>query len=280
MTQSLNPLRKYFRQPAIHIRLPSNGKFYPPGVLVLPPTGELPIYPMTAVDEIKARTPDALYNGAAVVDIIHSCAPGITDPWQMPATDISALLAAIRLASYGHDMEIGTTCPSCNTSDTITIDLRNVLDSLHTSDEDNSLSIGELTFNFGPMSYYQLNEMSKKRFEDQQTIEYITSSELPDAEKMERLGEVFKRITMLTIDTIAGAVRSITTSDMLVTDPEHINEFLTNCPKTTFNVVRDHTIKIRDAADLKPVAITCPNCLNEYKQEFTLDMSNFFDPAS
>jgi hypothetical protein len=235
---------------------------------------------MTAVDEIKARTPDALYNGAAVVDIIHSCAPGITDPWQMPATDISALLAAIRLASYGHDMEIGTTCPSCNTSDTITIDLRNVLDSLHTSDEDNSLSIGELTFNFGPMTYYQLNEMSKKRFEDQQTIEYITSSELPDAEKMERLGEVFKRITMLTIDTIAGAVRSITTSDMLVTDPEHINEFLTNCPKTTFNVVLDHTIKIRDAADLKPVAITCPNCLNEYKQEFTLDMSNFFDPAS
>jgi hypothetical protein len=249
-------------------------------MLQLPPTGELPIYPMTAVDEIKARTPDALYNGAAVVDIIQSCAPAITDPWQMPATDISALLAAIRLASYGHDMEIGTTCPNCNTSDTLTIDLRDVLDSLRASEEDNSLSIGELTFNFGPMTYFQLNEMSKKRFEDQQTIEYITSSELPDAEKVERLGEVFKRITMLTIDTIAGAVRSITTSDMLVTDPEHINEFLTNCPKATFEVVRNHTIKIRDAADLKPVAVKCNNCEHEYKQEFTLDMSNFFDPAS
>jgi hypothetical protein len=81
MTQFSNPLRKYFRQPAIHLRLPSGGKFYPDGVVDLPPNGEIPIYPMTAVDEIITRTPDALFNGSAVPDILKSCVPNIKDPW-------------------------------------------------------------------------------------------------------------------------------------------------------------------------------------------------------
>ena len=55
-----NPLKQYFRQPAIYIRLPSQGKNYPEGSLNMPPTGELAVYPMTAIDEITYRTPDAL----------------------------------------------------------------------------------------------------------------------------------------------------------------------------------------------------------------------------
>ena len=62
MAQNDNPLRRYFRQPAIYIRLPSAGKFYPPGTLDMPANNELPVLPMTAVDEIVSRTPDALFN--------------------------------------------------------------------------------------------------------------------------------------------------------------------------------------------------------------------------
>ena len=61
-----NPLRQYFRRPAVHVKLPSGGLDYPEGVIDMPPSGELPVYPMTAIDEITARTPDALYNGVAV----------------------------------------------------------------------------------------------------------------------------------------------------------------------------------------------------------------------
>jgi hypothetical protein len=130
MTQSLNPLRKYFRQPAIHLRLPSNGKFYPPGAIELPPNGEVPIYPMTAVDEIITRTPDALFNGSSIVEIIASCVPAIKDAWQIPAVDLNALLTAVRLASYGHEMDIASRCPSCQVIDNFTVDLRAVLDSI------------------------------------------------------------------------------------------------------------------------------------------------------
>ena len=73
-TKPINPLSKQFRRPSLYFKLPSGGKFYQPGAIDLPDNKELPVYPMTAIDEITSKTPDALYNGTAVVDIIKSCA--------------------------------------------------------------------------------------------------------------------------------------------------------------------------------------------------------------
>jgi hypothetical protein len=74
MTNS-NPLAKHFRQPAIYLRLPSQGQYWPENAITLPVTGELPVYPMTTKDEITLRTPDALINGTGVVSVIESCIP-------------------------------------------------------------------------------------------------------------------------------------------------------------------------------------------------------------
>jgi len=68
-----NPLKAYFRRPAIYLKLPSEGKYYPQGSVDIPVNGEVAVYPMTAVDEITTKTPDALFNGSAVVEIIKSC---------------------------------------------------------------------------------------------------------------------------------------------------------------------------------------------------------------
>ena len=70
---SNNPLTQYFRQPAIYVKLPSNGNFYPESSIDLAVNGEYPVLPMTAIDEITYRTPDALFNGQAVVSVIQSC---------------------------------------------------------------------------------------------------------------------------------------------------------------------------------------------------------------
>jgi hypothetical protein len=103
---SINPLTQYFRQPAIYVKLPSNGEHYTPGALTMPANRELPVYPMTAIDEITYRTPDALFNGNAVTNVIKSCIPNIVDPWAIPAMDVDTILVAIRIASYGHIMEV------------------------------------------------------------------------------------------------------------------------------------------------------------------------------
>ena len=106
-----NPLSKHFRTPGIYIKLPSGGRYWPENALNLPLNGELPIYPMTTKDEIILRTPDALLNGSGVVSLIQSCCPNISDAWQTPNIDIDAILIAIRIATYGHNISFQSNCP-------------------------------------------------------------------------------------------------------------------------------------------------------------------------
>lgn len=280
MTQSDNPLRKYFRQPAIYVKLPSGGKYYPQGTLDMPPNGEIPILPMTAVDEITSRTPDALFNGSAIMEIMRSCVPNIRDPWVIPSLDLNTLLVAVRMASYGHEMEINTTCPNCGEKHPLTLDLRQVLDSITPADYDAVVTAGDLTINFCPMSYRQVNEAAKVQFEDQKLIQMLSNSELTEDDKMHRLTDAFKNITNMTINAIAETIQSIKTDNILVTEHQQIAEFLTNCPKSMFEIVKTHAIKLREETDLKPLHIICDKCEHQYDQPFTLDMSNFFENAS
>ena len=71
--QQANPLSKYFRQPKLYIQIPSRGKYYQQGSIEYPENGELEVYSMTAKDELVFKTPDALLNGQATVDVIQSC---------------------------------------------------------------------------------------------------------------------------------------------------------------------------------------------------------------
>ena len=125
-----NPLSKYFRQPKLYITLPSQGKFYPAGSLDLPETGEIGIMPMTAKDELVMKTPDALLNGQATVDVIKSCAPAIKDPWNMPSIDLDAVLIAIRIATYGETMDISAKVPNVGTEKTFAANLNDILGDL------------------------------------------------------------------------------------------------------------------------------------------------------
>jgi hypothetical protein len=280
MTETNNPLRKYFRQPAVHLRLPSGGKFYPTGTIDLPPNGEIPILPMTAVDEITSRTPDALFNGSAVAAIIGSCVPAIKDPWSVTAVDLSALLTAVRLASYGHEMEITTVCPKCGESHEFNVDLRVVLDNIKMPHYETPLISGDLTIFFAPLTYRQINDISRVQYEDSKLMQSLSDADISEEEKISRLGEAFKRVTMLTIRSISTSIAAIKSQDAMVTEKRDLEEFLINAPKAVFDSIRDHVAELRTATELKALDMTCQSCSNQYKQEFTLDMSNFFVVAS
>ena len=71
--QQSNPLKKYYRQPKQFVKLPSNYRFYTEGSISVPESREVAVYPMTAKDEMMFKTPDALLNGQATVDVIQSC---------------------------------------------------------------------------------------------------------------------------------------------------------------------------------------------------------------
>jgi hypothetical protein len=274
-----NPLTQYFRQPAIYIRLPSGGKYYPPGTLQMPPNNELPVLPMTSVDEITYRTPDALFNGTATVNVIKSCVPGIRDPWVMPSTDIDAVLVGIRIASYGHEMEIGTTCPACSQADEISVDLRRVNDMISVGNYDQVLTMGDLEIYFRPITYRTVNQNNQVQLEQQQAMQLI-NSDADEKIKIEQLNKSIAVINETTLNTVAQSIAAIKTPQAMVTETEFIVDFLRNCDSKKFNQLKDYVIGLKQASEVKPLALTCKECSHDYQQAFTLDLSSFFEDAS
>jgi hypothetical protein len=277
---SNNPLKQYFRQPAIYVRLPSQGKFYPPGAINMPPTGELPVYPMTAIDEITYRTPDALFNGQATVNVLQSCIPDIKDAWSTPAMDIDTLLISIRIASYGHDMDFGTKCPKCGHECEHTVDLRSVMDLMRTPDYNSSLKLGDMEIFFKPMTYKNINDNNAVQYENQKLLQILPDGEIPDAEKMSALGSALKRITDITVTALTQSIAVVKTPQAMVSESEYLEELLKNCDRVVFNRIRDCIVELKSQSEMNSMKLTCPECNNEYEQAITLDMSSFFAPAS
>lgn len=278
MTEN-NPLQKYFRQPAIYVKLPSDGQFYPEGTLEMPVNKEIPIYPMTAMDEIMARTPDALFNGSAVMQIFKSCVPNIKDPWGIPQTDVDLLLTAIKIASYGHEMEMSVTCPHCEEVQDYTLDLRTVIDKFISPDYSKGAQLGDLEVYFRPLSYHEVNDAAKVQFEQQKTLQILENQEGATEEaKLTAMSQALQKITELSLDALAHSISLVKVDGQPVSDPDHIKEFMVNADREVFNRIRDHLTKIRENTEMKPLKITCSNeeCKKEYDQPFTMDMSNFF----
>jgi len=280
MTQSANPLQNWFRRPVIYIRLPSQGQYWPDGALNMPQNGELPVLPMTALDEITYRTPDALYNGQAVVDVIQSCIPSIVNAWKTPSIDMNSILISMRIASYGHDMEINSTCPKCSESSDYGIDLRTVLDMVGRPDYGQSVQQDELEFFFQPMTFEDQNYVNTQQFETQKAIQLITDSTDSEDAKLKKMGDIMKRVTAATAEALARNIAGIRSPAGFVDQKVFITDFLANCDRTLFTRIRDHVIKLRTESDPRPVTITCGSCQNQYEQAISFDMSNFFATAS
>ena len=276
-----NPLKQYFRQPAIYLPLPSKGRFYPEGAIELPESGELPVYPMTAIDEITYKTPDALFNGTSVVDVIRSCVPSIKDPWYMPTFDLNTVLTAIRIASFGEEMDIVSTCPSCGTTADYTVDCHTLIDRTpDISKYDETVNIGDLKIHFRPLFYKEVNENNKMQFEEARLHQLINDDSVTPEKKVELLTQAFQNIAAFSIQTVGKSIESIETPESIVTEKDHIKDFLSNCESEVYERIKKHLFELKRLEDLEPLHIQCSECNHEYDQAFALDMSSFFERSS
>lgn len=277
---SNNPLRQFFRQPAVYLKLPSRGQYWAPGSLDMPENGELPVYPMTAIDEISYRTPDALFNGQAVINVIQSCVPSIKDAGKIPSMDLNALLVGIRIASYGHSLEVSSTCTACNNEDDFSADLRIILDNLRCPDYNKHMDLGDLQIIFKPSTYEEQNKSAMEQFERQKFLQQMSDGEMSDEDRNHVLTESLKQITNLTINLISKSIAAIQVPGAVVTDIEQIKEFLQESDRNLFRKVRDHVIDLTQGAQIKPLDVECSECHHKYQQEINMDMTSFFDTAS
>jgi hypothetical protein len=273
-----NPLFKHFRQPAVYLKLPSGGQFYPEGSLDFPPTGTIPIFPMTVKDELTLKTPDALMNGQGMIDVIHSCCPNIKDAWAMPAIDVDAIFIAIRLASYGPEMDIATSCAKCGESNEHTVNLNHLLDDFKSAMYDKPAFFDELKFKFKPQNYRNINNLGIIAYEEQRLVDsVIRNEELSDEEKSAKFTNSFNKLKQMNIDAITVCIESITPDGQdPVTDRKFIAEYLENCSRESYTAVKEKIDTIVKENKLDPMKLTCSACEQEYESGLEFNQSNFF----
>jgi len=279
-TRKINPLAQYFRQPKLYIKLPSQGRFYPPGSLDVSTNGEYAVYAMTAKDELMFKTPDALLTGQSTVEVIKSCVPAIVDPWKMPTLDVDAVLMAIRIATYGENMEIESNCPACQAENAYEVDINKWLAVLSNIDYVSEIKFDPLTIHIRPYTYQEITKTSLKQFEQQRIFAVINDEKMSDEEKLKLFGESFVKITALTVDIVAGCIDHIDTPDGTVDDQEMIKEFVNNASKELFEKISNHVTAMKNRNDLKPIDAKCTACSHEFKVPITMDQANFFGVRS
>lgn len=249
-----NPLAGYMRQPKIYIRLPSNGKYWPEGSIEVPENREFPVYSMTAKDELLFKTPDALMNGQAIVDVIKSCMPNILDPWHCPMMDLDMILIAMRLATYGDKMPFKHVQPGTNEEQEYEIDLRLLLDQLTNNTWVEQVAINpDFIIYVRPLTYRHMTQTGIKTFETQRILSIVNDESIAEAEKIKLFSESFNSLTKVTVDLVAETIFQIQTPEGLVTDLHWIKEFINNADKDIFKTVQDHLNELKSHNDIKPL---------------------------
>jgi len=276
----VNPLTSLMRQPKIYVKLPSKGNFWPTGSLDLSPNGEYAVYSMTARDELMLKTPDALMNGQAVVDVIQNCVPAIKDAWQIPSIDLDVILIALRLATYGETMD--TTIKLAGEDFTYNVDLRKLLDSLYeTVTWDERINIGkDVALYIKPINYKIISQSSIQNFETQKLMNLVNDSALTEEQKIATFRESFKKLTDITVGIINNSVFRIESSTGSTDEPNDIAEFMDNCDKFVFDAVKERLEQLRERNSLKPVQVQAtPEMIAAGSDEF-IEIPLIFDPSN
>lgn len=252
-----NPLMNYMRQPKIYIRLPSDGKYWAHGSLEQTETGEYPVYSMTARDELLFKTPDALMNGQAVVDVIQSCMPNVKNAWACPTLDLDAILIALRLATYGEKMSFKHKVPVIDEELEYELDLRIILDKQQNNQWIETIAIGnELLVYVQPLTYKHLTKTNLKSFETSRIMSMVNDEKISDEKKLEMFNNSFANLTKITIDLMAESIFKIETPDAEVVEPKFIQEWVANADKVIFDKIQKHLAELKAANEIQPLEFT------------------------
>ena len=284
MTDNPNPLNRYYRQPAVYVRLPSKGAYYDDSVFEKTVTGEVPILPMTAKDEMTFKTPDALINGQATVDVIRSCVPNIKDPWKLVNYDLDTVLLGIRIATYGESMDINATVPVINEQITQAVSLPTLLDTIANIQlRDSFTTKGNFTIKVKPLTYKEITDVQVKTYNEQKTVVTVRNSQLTEEEKTVRYNETYKNLNDLNYLVLSDSIVSIKTPDGTeVTDQTQIKEFLNNTGSTLVNEIQEGVLSLRSQAQIKPLRMQSTEeqikkgAPANYEIPLTFDNANFF----
>ena len=276
-----NPLAGLMRQPKIYIKLPSGGEFWPKGSIDMPENGELPVFSMTAKDELMIKIPDALVNGQAIVDVIQNCIPSIKNAWSTPNIDLDVILIAIRIATYGEKMKVPLDTGDLDVE--YDVDLRNIMAELTNQITwDATVPVNtDLTVYIKPSTYKQMTESALQSFESQKIMQIANDTEMADEEKLKLFNTAFNKLNNLTVGLVNDAVFQIESSQGSTDNPQFIKEFMENADKEIFDSIKSHIEKMREINSIKPLQVApTPEMLAAGWEDKIVEVPLVFDAST
>jgi len=278
MENQVNPLKQYFRKPGIWIKLPSQGNFYKGKLIDFNDMGEIPVYPMTAKDELLLKNADALLNGTAVYNLIKSCVPSITEPTAMPAIDLDAILVAIKRCTYGENIDISTDCPSCQTKNEVTVNLNHVISNIKVLE-----TLSPIDFDSGikvfikPVKVSDLLSLNWVQFEQIRNIQIAEQNNTDETTKVNLLQQSYQILTEKNLEIVSGCIDTVLLPDSVaVTDHENIREWINDLSKPEFAKIENAIMVTSSMGVDKEFSVTCKNCNTDFKSSLDLNPTTFF----
>jgi RNase P subunit RPR2 len=271
---SENPLLKLYRNKNIYISLPSKGKYYPSGVN-LTIDGEIGVYPMTAKDEILIKSPDALFNGESLIEMIKSCIPDIKNPEEMPVCDLDPLMLAIR-ASSNKNVEMETTCKHCNETNNYEFDITSIIASAKPIIEDNIVIIDNAKIYCRPFTLKSQIKTNIQKFNHLRIEQLFNNKDFDQNKKIEMFNKIIKETTDLTFEIVSDNILKVVIDDLVVDNKQFINEWILNMEKATYYKIIEKIQDLSDNKMEKDIKTICNNCQQENNIEIDMNPMSFF----
>lgn len=275
-----NPLAGYYRSPKLYTRLPSQGLFYDESVVDMSKGEELPVFAMTAKDEMIMKNPDALLNGDAVAQVIKSCVPAVKKPRELIGNDVDTLLVAIQGATQGDDIDVSTSCPNCQSTVSAVASIENCLDTMTVINETYKFTTKEgLVVEVRPFTYESTIKAGITNFQSTRSLQAIANID-DEMAQLKAFNENFVRIAELNFDLVVDSVASISGEDasgepFIVTDRKNIRDFLENCDSEIGHNVEKKISEINELGVNKKIFMECDNCGHQFEKEIGFDPVNF-----
>ena len=282
MATNENPLKQFYRVERSSVKLPSRGMYYGDDVVELNDDGEVPIFPMTAADEMQFKNPDALLSGAAIVDVLKSCVPSIKKPRKLLSCDIDALMIGVRHASYGDNAEMSVKCPECDTDNSYTLNLLTLISSTEILDDTYEVVLqgGDLTVFVKPGTFSALLKRQKTAFEGAHVERIMADTTLSEERRIKAFAVTFNKLTKLNFELVNDAIDKITFTDkegelQEVTNDQHIADFLRNITKDDVDQIEDKIAEVNSIGIQKTTDALCTNCSHKWEAAIEFNPVNF-----
>jgi len=232
------------------------------------------IYASVVTDEFTTRTPDALMNGLATELLIKNCCPDI-DIKNLLWCNIQHLLASIKIASQGSDLEVLLRCPKCKANDPYEINLQNVIPYLTAKKWFTPLNIDNFEIALQSPTYKNYSDFSIEEFKLNKQLYQITQMNEPETH-----GQYISSL-MSQRQELVGAyqskyIKSVSVDGMLVDEPKYVREWYRQCDINLTVQLGKYIEEAIKECSISSFAVTCDECKFPFMVPIDLDQCSTF----